>query len=282
MPRDEIPSFGQLQKPLPACSSKSLYYKIISFLLRTFGTLSEGIRIGYKHGFDSGNIMNYIYENDPQGSFYVGKAIDRAFLNQKTCKAFRAIKGIQKDFISNYLKEREGQGTFIVDLASGKADYIYEVLKESGSNINVLLRDINENTLTESKETAEKWGITQNISYQVGDALDIESLKNISPKPNLVIEVGLYGIIHDDELIRNHLKLLKEILNPEVLLFNVQTYNEQIELIARALINQNGEPCVWHLRSAEQVIGWAEEAGFKNPEITMDPYDIYAVVMMRG
>jgi len=282
MPRDEIPSFGQLQKPLPACSSKSLYYKIISFLLRTFGTLSEGIRIGYKHGFDSGNMMNYIYENDPQGSFYVGKAIDRAFLNQKTCKAFRAIKGIQKDFISNYLKEREGQGTFIVDLASGKADYIYEVLKESGSNINVLLRDINENTLTESKETAEKWGITQNISYQVGDALDIESLKNISPKPNLVIEVGLYGIIHDDELIRNHLKLLKEILNPEVLLFNVQTYNEQIELIARALINQNGEPCVWHLRSAEQVIGWAEEAGFKNPEITMDPYDIYAVVMMRG
>ncbi len=282
MPRDEIPSFGQLQKPLPACSSKSLYYKIISFLLRTFGTLSEGIRIGYKHGFDSGNMMNYIYENDPQGSFSVGKAIDRAFLNQKTCKAFRAIKGIQKDFISNYLKEREGQGTFIVDLASGKADYIYEVLKESGSNINVLLRDINENTLTESKETAEKWGITQNISYQVGDALDIESLKNISPKPNLVIEVGLYGIIHDDELIRNHLKLLKEILNPEVLLFNVQTYNEQIELIARALINQNGEPCVWHLRSAEQVIGWAEEAGFKNPEITMDPYDIYAVVMMRG
>jgi len=282
MPRDEIPSFGQLQKPPPACSSKSLYYKIISFLLRTFGTLSEGIRIGYKHGFDSGNMMNYIYENDPQGSFYVGKAIDRAFLNQKTCKAFRAIKGIQKDFISNYLKEREGQGTFIVDLASGKADYIYEVLKESGSNINVLLRDINENTLTESKETAEKWGITQNISYQVGDALDIESLKNISPKPNLVIEVGLYGIIHDDELIRNHLKLLKEILNPEVLLFNVQTYNEQIELIARALINQNGEPCVWHLRSAEQVIGWAEEAGFKNPEITMDPYDIYAVVMMRG
>jgi len=282
MPRDEIPSFGQLQKPLPACSSKSLYYKIISFLLRTFGTLSEGIRIGYKHGFDSGNMMNYIYENDPQGSFYVGKAIDRAFLNQKTCKAFRAIKGIQKDFISNYLKEREGQGTFIVDLASGKADYIYEVLKESGSNINVLLRDINENTLTESKETAEKWGITQNISYQVGDALDIESLKNISPKPNLVIEVGLYGIIHDDELIRNHLKLLKEILNPEVLLFNVQTYNEQIELIARALINQNGEPCVWHLRSAEQVIGWAEEAGFKNPEITMDPYDISAVVMMRG
>ncbi len=155
-------------------------------------------------------------------------------------------------------------------------------MKESNPNVNVLLGDINESTLMESKQIAENLGLSENISYQVGDALDIESLKNITPKPNLVIEVGLYGIIHDDELLRNHLKLLKDILNPEALLFNVQTYNEQIELIARALVNQDGQPCVWHLRPAELVIGWAEEAGFKNPEITMDPYDIYAVVMMKG
>ncbi len=282
MPRDEIPSFEELQKPLPAFSSRSLYYKFIYFLLRACGTLSEGIRVGYRHGFDSGNIMNYIYENDPQGSFYIGKLLDRAFLNQKTCKAFRAIKKIQKDFISNYLKDRGDKKTYIVDLASGKADYIYDVLRESGSNINVLLRDINENTLAESKGIAEKLGITQSVSYQVGDALDVGSLRNIVPKPDLVIEVGLYGIIHEDEKIRDHLKALKEIVDPDALLFNVQTYNEQIELIARALINQDGEPCVWHLRSAELVIGWALEAGFRNPEIIIDPYDIYAVVMMRG
>lgn len=282
MLRNEIPSFEELQQPLPAFGSKNLYYKFISFLLRTFGSLSEGIRIGYRHGFDSGYIMNYIYDNDPNGRFYVGKAIDKYFLNQKTCKAFRSVKKIQKDMISNYLKEREGKETFIVDLASGKADYIYEVLKESNTNVNVLLADINESTLLESKEIAEKLGLSENISYRVGDALDIQSLKNISMRPNLLIEVGLYGIIHDDELLRNHLKLLKEILNPEALLFNVQTYNEQIELIARALVNQEGKPCVWHLRPAELVIQWAEEAGFSNPEIIMDPYHIYGVVMMRG
>jgi len=282
MPRRQIPSFEELQKPLPAYGYNSFYYKSISLLLRTVGNLSEGIKIGFKHGFDSGNIMNYIYENNPSGTFCIGKAIDRAFLNQKTCKAFRAIKKIQKDFITNYLKEREGQETSIVDLASGKADYIYDVLLETSSKVSVLLRDINENTLQESRNTAEKLGLTENIRYQLGDALDVESLKNISPKPNLVIEVGLYGIIHDDEKIRNHLKTVKEILDPDALLLNVQTYNEQIELIARSLVNQDGEPCVWHLRQAEQVIGWAQEAGFKNPQIVMDPYDIYAVVMMRG
>jgi len=282
MPRSSIPSFQELQEPLPSWGLKNLWYVLVSLLLRTFGTLSDGIRIGFRHGFDSGNIMNYIYDNNSSGSFYVGKAIDKAFLNQKTCKAFRAIKKIQKNFISNYLDERAGEETFIVDMASGKADYIYDVLKEGGTNVNVMLRDINENTLLESKNIAEQMGLTENISYQKGNALDIESLKNISPKPNLVIEVGLYGIIHDDDQIRNHLIALKEILNPDALLFNVQTYNEQIELIARALVNQDGEPCVWHLRSAEQLIGWAQEAGFRDPEIIMDPYDIYAVVMMRG
>lgn len=282
MPLRNVPTFEELQRPLPKYSSKNLYYKIISLLLRNVGTLSEGISVGYRYGFDSGNIMNYIYENKPQGSLYIGKAIDKAFLNQKTCKAFRSIKKIQKDFISNYIKEREGQQTFIVDMASGEADYIYDMLQHCNSNVNVLLRDINENTLFESSKVAQSMGLTKNIRYEVGDAFDVESLQKISPKPNLVIEVGLYGIIHEDQKIQDHFKALKEILDPDALLFNVQTHNEQIELIARALVNQDGDPCVWHLRSAEQVIKWAKEAGFKNANIVMDPYDIYAVVMMRG
>jgi len=282
MPRREIPGFEELRKPLPDYGFKSVYYKIIQVLLRSVGTLSEGIKIGFKHGFDSGNIMNYIYENQAHGRLFVGEILDRAFLDQKTCKAFRAIKKIQKDFISNYLAERGDRETFIVDLASGKADYIYDVLLETDSKVSVLLRDINKNTLQESKNTAENLGLTENIRFETGDALDTENLKTITPKPDLVIEVGLYGIIHDDEKIKNHLKSLKELLDPDALLFNVQTYNDQIELIARALINQDGEPCVWHLREAEQLISWAEDAGFRNPEIVMDPYDIYAVVMMRG
>ncbi|MGH7808046.1 MAG: class I SAM-dependent methyltransferase family protein, partial [Thermodesulfobacteriota bacterium] len=91
-----------------------------------------------------------------------------------------------------------------------------------------------------------------------------------------------YGIIHDDEVIRRHFHDMRDILNPDAILFNVQTYNPQIELIARVLRNQEGERCVWHLRPAELVIGWAEEAGFRDPKVTMDPFGIYAVVMMRN
>jgi len=277
-----MPSFEELLKPPPAYYPKNIYYKFYSLFLKTIGMFSEGMRIGFTHGFDSGMIMNYVCQNTPSGRFYIGKVLDRIFLNQVTCKAFRAIKEIQKNVIKNYLQERNGDPTFIVDLASGKADYIYDALRETNGNVKVLLRDLDETALKESRAIAEKLNLLNKVSYEQGNALDIESLKRIYPKPNLVIEVGLYGIIHDDELLRRHFFELKDILNPGAILFNVQTYNPQIELIARVLKNRDGERCVWHLRPVELVIEWAEKAGFIEPQVTMDPYGIYAVVMMRN
>jgi hypothetical protein len=276
------PTFEQLLTPLPFYSPRRWYFDLVSLFLRSIGTCSEGIKLGFKHGFDSGMIMNYIYNNTPTGRFYPGKLMDSVFLNQITCKAFRAIKAIQKNMIKDYIQERNGKPTFVVDLASGKADYVYDVLRDIDASIKVLLRDIDKSALMESREIAKNLDLENLVSYELANALDSESLKRITPKPNLVIEVGLYGIIHDDEQIRSHLKDLKNILDPDAVLFNVQTYNPQIELIARSLKNQAGERCVWHLRSAGLVIDWAEEAGFKDPNVIMDPYGLYAVVLMRN
>ena len=277
-----MPGFEELQKPLPWYSPRSWYFGLVSLFLGTVGQLSDGIKTGYRHGFDSGMIMNYVYKNSPRGRFFIGRKLDEAFLNQITCRAWRAVKEIQKNMILSYLAERDGGGTFIADMASGDADYLYDVLRQTGPGVRALLRDINETALADSGRTAGRLGLTDRVSFGRGDALDTESLRAIAENPDLVIEVGLYGIIHDDILIRKHFSQLRDILNPDALLFNVQTRNPQIELIARVLRNQNGERCIWHLRPVEQVIGWAEEAGFREPKITFDPYGIYAVVMMRN
>lgn len=277
-----MPGFEELQKTLPWYSPRRWYFGLISFFLKTVGQLSDGIKTGYRHGFDSGMIMNYVYKNSPRGRFFIGRKLDEAFLAQITCRAWRAVKEIQKNMILSYLAERDGGGTFIADLASGDADYLNDVLRQTGPGVRALLRDISETALAGSGRTARRLGLTDRVSFGRGDALDTESLKAITERPDLVIEVGLYGIIHDDALIRGHFSQLKDILNPDALLFNVQTRNPQIELIARVLRNQDGERCVWHLRPVEQVIGWAEEAGFRDPKVTFDPYGIYAVVMMRN
>lgn len=277
-----MPGFEELQKPLPWHSPRGWYFALVSLFLRTAGQLSDGIRTGYRYGFDSGMIMNYVYRNSPRGRLYIGRKLDEGFLNQITCRAFRAVKEIQKNMILKYLAERAGRQTLIADLASGEADYLYDALRQTGPEVRAHLRDISEAALARSERTAGRLGLTDRVSFGRGDALDAENLRGISGSPDLVIEVGLYGIIHDDALIRKHFSQLKDILNPGALLFNVQTYNPQIELIARVLRNQDGERCVWHLRPVEQVVGWAEEAGFRNPKITFDPYGIYAVVMMRN
>ncbi len=282
MPSKTKPTFEDLLEPLPFYSPKKWYYELFSLFLSTVGKTSEGIRTGFEYGFDSGMIMNYVYNELPSGKYLIGELIDRAFLNQVTCRAFRAVKEIQKNKIKSYIEGRNGSSTVLVDLASGKADYIYEVLKETNADIKVLLRDISEKALIESLNIAKKLNLEDMVSSQVGNAFDIESLKKIQPKPDLLIEVGLYGIIHDDELIKVQLKQIKEILNPDAILFNVQTHNPQIEFIARVLKNQAGERCIWHLRPVEQLIDWAEDAGFRQPDVTMDPYGIYAVVMMRN
>ncbi len=275
-------TFEQLRKPLPPYSAKNMYYKLLAAFLRTFGRLSYGIDTGFTYGFDSGIIMNYIYDNKARGRFGVGRVLDRMFLDQVTCRAFRSIKQIQIDMIGQYLRERDEKPTFIVDLASGKADYIYEILKSSNRKLKVLLCDIAESSLRESRKITDELGFGDKVRFRQGDALDTENLRCIEPKPDLLIEVGLYGIIHDDALLRAHLLDVGEILCPEAILFNVQTQNPQIESIARVLQNQHGERCVWHLRSVEKIVSWAREAGFRDPEIVMDPYNIYAVVMMRG
>jgi len=153
---------------------------------------------------------------------------------------------------------------------------------ETGTQAKILLRDIDESALKESKAIAQNLRLPNEIKYELGSAIDPESLKKIDPKPDIVIEVGRYGIIHNDEKIRKHFVDLREILKPDAILFNVQTYNPQIELIARSLINRDGEPCVWHLRSAELVIKWAKEAGFTEPQTVMDACGVYAVVMMKN
>ena len=275
-------TFEQLQNPLPPYSAKNLYYKLLAAFLGTFGRLSCGIDTGYTYGFDSGIIMNYIYDNRARGKLGVGRVLDRMFLDQVTCRAFRSIKQIQIDMIDRYLRERDEKPTFIVDLASGKADYIYEILKSSDGKLKVLLCDIAESSLRESRKTADKLGFADKVRFRQGDALDAGNLRRMEPNPDLLIEVGLYGIVHDDDVLRAHILDVGEILRPGAILFNVQTQNPQIESIARVLRNQHGERCVWHLRSAEKIVSWAREAGFRDPEIVMDPYNIYAVVMMRG
>src|SRR5262249_26770527 len=70
-----------LRRPLPSYSLKSAYYASVRTLLKTVGNLSDGIRLGNRHGFDSGVMLDYVYKNQAGGRLLIGRLMDRIYLN---------------------------------------------------------------------------------------------------------------------------------------------------------------------------------------------------------
>lgn len=279
MARYPMPSFEELSRPLPLTSPRRWAFALCELLLRTVGQLSKGVRIAYRYGFDSGQIMNYLYENRVQGIGPLGRAIDRAFLNQITARAFRAARGLTEEVLAAVLDRRRGQPTVLADLAAGTADYVLALLASGRyPQVTAILRDISPATQAESRRLAGRLGVGDRVRYETGDALNPEDLATITPKPNVVVAVGLYGTIHDDAKVRDHFRLVREILAPEAFVFNIQTQNPGIEWIARVYRNRNGGRCVWRLRPVERVLEWAREGGFRNFDVRWDPFEIYATV----
>ncbi|PMC12574.1 hypothetical protein CJ207_21785, partial [Klebsiella aerogenes] len=49
-------------------SFDDLRYRALRYSMRALGTQSDGIKLGFSTGFDSGSTLDYVYRNQPQGS----------------------------------------------------------------------------------------------------------------------------------------------------------------------------------------------------------------------
>ena len=75
-----LPSFADLQRELSPISPRAWRFAAAARGSRAGSLLSDGLRIGYRHGFDSGPFMAHVYANRPSGRTIVGRAIDRRLL----------------------------------------------------------------------------------------------------------------------------------------------------------------------------------------------------------
>ena len=123
-------------------------------------------------------------------------------------------------------------------------------------------------------------GLTDRVQFIRGSAFERDGLAGLNPRPSTVIELGLYGIYHDDELIRRHYLDLAEIVAPEQIVFNVQTQNPEIEHIARVWRDHRGERCVWRLRPLEIDPRVGRGRGLQPATVRADRHGIYRVVRL--
>ncbi len=242
--------------------------------------MSGGLGVGHRDGFDSGPFMDYVYSNRASGVTPLGRALDRRFLDRPTCVAFRDIRALAEQAVVEAIDAHAGpQPAVIADLAAGPATYLIGAIA-SRTGVRAVLGDIDAAALELACAGAKAAGVADRVVASQGSAFDRDRLAALDPRPDIVLELGLYGMFSDDDLIARHFRDLAELVAPAQIVANVQCDNPEIEHIARVWPSRSGDRCVWRLRPAEQILGYAEAAGYRAASVTADRHGIYRVMRL--
>ena len=274
-----LPSFADLQRELSPISPRAWRFAALRACSRAGALLSDGLRIGYRHGFDSGPFMAHVYANRPSGRTAVGRAIDRRLLGRRTCVAFREIRTLAERAVFDAMRSEPGPSPLVADLAAGSAPYLLSALTRH-TRARAILGDTDPEALAAARRDAEALGVADRVQFVQASAFDRDALQRLRPSPDVVVELGLYGIYHEDAIIERHFQDLAGLVSPSQIVFNVQTRNPEIEHIARVWVNHEGGRCVWRLRPVEQLLEWARDAGYEPATVEADRFDIYRVVRL--
>src|SRR6478672_12313793 len=110
--------FEALRAELPRSSPRAWRFAALSLASRAGACVSEGARIGHRHGFDSGPFMAHVYANRAAGRTPLGRAIDRRLLQRRTCVAFRDIRALAELAVLAAIDGSPAEEPVVADLAA--------------------------------------------------------------------------------------------------------------------------------------------------------------------
>jgi alpha-beta hydrolase superfamily lysophospholipase/2-polyprenyl-3-methyl-5-hydroxy-6-metoxy-1,4-benzoquinol methylase len=233
---------------------QNAFYGLQKMLLSRLGFLSDGMRIGMAHGFDSGASLDYVYRNQAGGKFGVGKSMDRAYLNAIGWRGIRQRKAQLQQLLSGLIAQHCTQMPLrILDIAAGGGRYVLETAKRfQDKSLDLTLRDVDSKNLEQARELAQQLGLCGPITYQVRDAFSPDSYGADEAKFDVVIVSGLYELFSDNARVLQSLRGIAQQLKPGGhLVYTGQPWHPQLLLIAKTLTNHLGQ--AWQMRPRAQV-----------------------------
>jgi alpha-beta hydrolase superfamily lysophospholipase/SAM-dependent methyltransferase len=277
--------YEALKKPLPLLSPKRLAFAMTGFAMKTAGRLSEGIRLGWREGFDSGAMLDYVYRNEARGVTAAGRAIDRMFLDSPGWRGIRTRKRNLESAIGAAMRRlaKEGSPVHILDIATGHGRYVLDSLAANPDiGATGLLRDWSAENIEAGRRLAAELGM-EGIHFETGDAFDAESIARIGPKPTLAVVSGLYELYPDNAPVRASLSGIARAVEPGgYLVYTNQPWHPQQELIARVLTShRGGDAWVMRCRGQAEMDALVREAGFEKIKMEIDEVGIFSVSLAR-
>lgn len=276
----------KLAAPLPKNSLGDLYWRATRAGLKLGSGLSDGVRLGFATGFDSGSTLDYVYRNTPSGNSALGRLIDANYLNSIGWRGIRQRKVHAEELLRLAMgKLREaGRAVRIVDIAAGHGRYILESLEGLEHKPDaILLRDYSEINVRDGAALIEQKGLGAIARFVKGDAFDKADLAALDPKPTLAVVSGLYELFGSNQLVGDSLAgLAAAVEEGGYLVYTGQPWHPQLELIARALTShREGQPWVMRRRSQAEMDQLVAAAGFRKLTQRIDEWGIFSVSLAQ-
>jgi alpha-beta hydrolase superfamily lysophospholipase len=276
--------YRSLCRPLRPLSPKWIVYKIFGSFLGTLGRLSDGIRLGWESGFNSGTTLDYVYRNQRGGTTPLGRFIDTQYLNGIGWRGIRVRRQLLERAVKQAIEEiHVTKGSVhVVDIAAGAGRYLLDTLKRCQSLcVSAELRDVEPANLEQGRALARSLGLS-NVTFTRGDAFDRSALEQVDPPPGVAVVSGLYELFPDNGRVLDSLRgLAHAIPDRGLLIYTNQPWHPQLELIARGLSDWDGKPWIMRRRTQAEMDDLVQAAGFEKVQMEIDPWGMFTVSIAR-
>ena len=268
--------------PLAPSAPRGVGLGMLKLVLATVGRLSAGVRAGWSTGFDSGISLDYVYRDTPHGATLLGRWLDRLYLDAAGWRAIRRRRAALGARLERAVAElgRAGRPAHVVDIAAGVGRYVLELMyARPDLGITAELRDRDRRSLAAGRALAATLGVTS-ARFVEADAFD----PSVRPAatPTVAVVSGLYELFSDNALVASSLRALYGTMAPGgVLLYTNQPWHPQLDVIARVLVNREGQPWVMRCRSQAEMDGLVAAAGFRKEAMDVDEQGIFTVSVAR-
>lgn len=272
----------ELATPLSPYSPRGLFWASYRALMKLGSRWSEGLRIGQETGYDSGSTLDYVYQNQPQGTNAFGRLVDKNYLNAIGWRGIRQRKAnIAKAINLAMTKLREvGKPVDVLDIASGHGRYVLDALTAENHPDSVRLRDYSPINVAAGRKLIAERGLQEIISFDEVNAFEPANYQALTPRPTLGIVSGLHELFADNDLIMHSLNGFGTAIETGgCLIYTGQPWHPQLELIARCLTShKEGSPnWVMRRRSQQEMDQLVEQAGFRKIHQWIDEDGIFTV-----
>jgi alpha-beta hydrolase superfamily lysophospholipase len=266
------------------CRPGGFRFVPVRWLMKGPGRMSRGIHLGWKHGYDSGVMLDYVYENQAQGLTPLGRLIDRGYLNAIGWRGIRVRRTLLEQALRSTIEQTHGAGLSVrlLDIASGPGRYVLETIARLNTiPVSAVLRDYKQENRGAAARLRDQLGLAD-VTVTDGDAFDRGSLAAARPRPTIAVVSGLYELFPDNEPVLRSLCGLADALEPGGhLLYTNQPWHPQIEFIARVLTNREGRPWIMRRRTQAEMDALVGAAGFEKVSQEIDPWGLFTVSVAR-